>query len=102
VVAGEIALGAGLSRGDVERVLQRLDAAGLHHPLGAGILPPLEGLDGTQRGAMVRLLRCLFHCGRLRRLGQRSRLLRLVFDEVLGDDDAPFLGLVGRRRKEAT
>jgi hypothetical protein len=36
--AGEVALGAGLTGGDVERVLRRLDAGGL---------PRLEGLDGA-------------------------------------------------------
>jgi hypothetical protein len=32
--AKEVALGGGLTGGDVERVLQCLDAGGFHHPLG--------------------------------------------------------------------
>jgi hypothetical protein len=96
--AGKVALGVGLPGGDVERVLQCLDVGGLRHPLGAGGLPRLEGLDGAQRGVTVCLLLRLLRCGRLRCLGQRicqlARLLRLVLDEVLRADDVPLLGLV--------
>jgi hypothetical protein len=73
VVAGKVALGAGFTRGDVERVLQRLDAVGLRHPLGAGVLPRLEGLDGTQRGATVRLLPPFFQ-------GRRAASAELLDD----------------------
>jgi hypothetical protein len=97
--AEEVALGARLTGGDVERVLQRLDAASLRHPLGARGLPRLEGLNGTQRDATVYLLCCLFCCGCLHRLGWRARLLCLVLDEVLRADDAPLLGLVGGGRR---
>jgi hypothetical protein len=59
----------------------------------------LEGLDGTQRGATVRLLFYLFCYERLHHLGQRACLLPLVLDEVLRADDAPLLGLVGGGRR---